>query len=248
MPKCTDPQGQSAIATEMKQRGLTYAFTVNYLVAQKHESWMEAYQHIDLNCGNGYNEKAQCIGSPLTFLKVFRGHPQFLATFVDHDPAQLDQLAEHIDDDPRCSLYEGNNADFLRTLRHLLPERNRNWQLGSILSDPNGSDVPINEIAEVCEIFPRIDVIFHWNSNITKRLKNGIKPEQITLDAVPKILSMKKHWLIREPIGPHQFAMLIGRGYFRVRSWPGGGFYHLDSDKGQEILDRCSRTNKERTP
>jgi three-Cys-motif partner protein len=244
VPKALDPQGQSEIATEMKQRGLSYAFQLNYRVARKHTDWMPPYLHIDLNPGNGYNDKAGCVGSPITFLRIFEDRVDFRAIFVDHDVAQLNQLQSRllVKDNPRCILHHGDNGDYLLTLPRQIP--NRKWQLGSILSDPNGSDVPIDEIAEICKIFPKIDVMFHWNSTITKRLKYGIKPEQIVLEDVPSRIR-KDHWLIREPITQHQFTMLIGRN-FRGDEWRKGGFYHLDSPEGQAVMDRCSRLIRDR--
>jgi hypothetical protein len=234
-------QGQSDLATERKQRGLYYAFTFNYVVIKKHASWAKPYLHFDLNAGNGYNDDAGCVGSPLTFMQVFHEIPHFRATFVDREKAQLDALqAREIMQDPRCSLHLGDNAEFLSAL-----QINGSWQFGTILSDPNGADVPIDALIYASKRYPRIDQIFHWNSTITKRLKYGIKPDQITLADIPKLI-FKKDWLIREPVGPHQFAMLIGRN-FRGNDWPAGGFYHLNSSRGEEILDRCSRSRKERT-
>lgn len=246
MPKSLEPQGQSELATEMKQRGLYYAFRLNYFVARKHTDWMPPYFHVDLNAGSGYNDKAQCVGSPITFLSIFNGNVDFRATFVECDSNQVEHLQGRllglVGNDHRCTVYHGDNADYLKILPSLI--HNRKWQLGSIFSDPNGSDVPIDEIGEVCEIFPKMDIMFHWNSTITKRLKYSIKPEQITLDMVPRRIK-KDHWLIREPVGRNQFAMLIGRN-FRGEEWRKGGFYHLDSPEGQAIMDRCSRSAKDR--
>jgi hypothetical protein len=220
-------QGQSDLATERKQRGLYYALNVNAMVIRKH-SWAKPYLHFDLNAGNGYNEKAGCVGSPITFMKTFVGLSNFRAFFIDCDEEQL-----------RCTLHHGDNAAFLRAL-----QIDGHWQFGTILSDPNGSDIPVDELAFVSRIYPQIDHIFHWNSTVTKRLRYGIKPDQLVLSDIPKLIR-KKAWLIRDPVGPHQFAMLIGRNY-RGNDWPSGGFFHLDSPRGEEIMDRCSRSNKER--
>jgi three-Cys-motif partner protein len=238
-------QGQSALATEAKQRGLSYAFRLNFIVARKHKDWMPPYIHIDLNSGNGLNEEAGCIGSPLTFMGIFKSHPNFRAYFIDRDRDQALLLAarSQIKGDSRCSVHCADNADFLY---ELIESHNgtRKWQLGSILSDPNGSEVPMEAIVETVDFFPKIDVIFHWNSTITKRLKYGIKPGQMTLDMVPQLIP-KQHWLVRKPRGPHQFTMLIGRN-FRSDDWKSEGFYHLDSPEGEEIMDVCSRSKSER--
>jgi len=234
-------QGQSALATERKQRGLSYAFALSAAVIRKHQEWAKPYLHIDLNAGNGRNESFGCDGSPLTFVKMFHDAPHFRATFIDNDETKIAQLATHaLMQDPRCTLHLGDNAEFLSNL-----QINGRWQFGTILSDPNGSDVPIDALIYAGRRYPQIDQIFHWNSTITKRLKYGIKPNQIVLADVPRLINTKSAWLIREPVGPHQFAMLIGRNY-RGKDWPSGGFYHLDSPEGEEIMDRCSRSTKER--
>lgn len=232
--------GQSELVTEAKQRGLQYAFILNAAVIKKNSGWNNTpYQHIDINAGNGYNDISKCIGSPLTFMLLFGELTNFRATFIDHDKAQLDVLSNReIMQDNRCIMHHGDNAEFLRNLR-----LSGNWQFGSILSDPNGADVPLDELAEISNRYPKIDQIFHWNSNITKRLKYGIKPSQIMLCDVPGLIN-KKHWLIRGPIGIHQFAMLIGRNY-RGNDWKKGGFYHLDSDIGQRIMAECSLRKKD---
>lgn len=232
-------QGQSDVVTEQKQRGLSYALALSKAVIIKNADWTKPYLHFDLNAGNGYNDIAGCVGSPITFMRIFSELPHFRATFIDNDPAQINVLGKRkIMQDERCSLHLGDNEAFLNTLR-----LNGHWQFGTILSDPNGADVPIDALIDASRRYPRIDQIFHWNSTITKRLRYGLKPSQIVLADIPRLIR-KTAWLIREPVGPHQFAMLIGRNY-RGNDWPGGGFYHLDSPRGQEIMDRCSRSKKE---
>src|SRR5258708_37534234 len=112
MPAQKDPQGQSELATERKQRGLGYAFTLNKKVASKHKDWMPPYVHIDLNAGNGYNDKAGCVGSPITFMRVFRDHANMRAIFIDQDHAQLDVLKSRaIMQDEGSSFYCMDNAE-----------------------------------------------------------------------------------------------------------------------------------------
>ena len=233
-------QGQSDLATERKQRGLAYALALSAAVIRKNSSWAKPYLHFDLNAGNGYNEIAGCVGSPVTFMKMFGELPNFRATFIDCDEEQLRVLGSRaVMQDQRCILHQGDNGEFLRAL-----QLDGRWQFGTILSDPNGADIPVDELVYASRRYPKVDLIFHWNSTITKRLRYGLKPSQIVLSEVPKLMH-KSAWLIREPVGPHQFAMLIGRNY-RGNDWPGGGFHHLDTPEGEAIMDRCSRSNKER--
>lgn len=63
-------QGQSAFATEIKQRGLMAAFAINLAIFQRQygNNPRARYLHVDLNAGSGFNDKVGCIGSPLAFL------------------------------------------------------------------------------------------------------------------------------------------------------------------------------------
>jgi len=233
-------QGQSGDATEIKQRGLSYAFRVGMAVAVKYPSW--GYFHFDLHAGSGYNEEAKCIGSPLAFLSEARrvNCTTYFAGFCDRDHDQIKSLLNRPEiDHDRCRLFHGDNAALLRMVPDIIRlYGKKNNVIGSVLSDPNGADVPIDELAWLARECPKIDIILHWNSTIVKRLRGGIRPDQISLtDAIRRIA--KSSWLIREPVGIHQFTMLIGRN-FRFGDWKSMGFYFLDSPKGQDILQRCA--------
>jgi three-Cys-motif partner protein len=237
-------QGQSEDATEIKQRGLSFAFRVGLAVVQKHRY---PYFHFDLHAGSGYNIEADCIGSPLAFLSEVRraNCENYFAGFCDKDKSQVKTLLSRPElDHERCRIFHGDNAEFVRMIPAIITHNNDRifYATGSVLSDPNGADVPIDELSWLARTCPRIDTILHWNSTIIKRLRNGIKPTQISLkDAIRQI--GKTHWLIREPAGIHQFTMLIGRSY-RFNDWPAMGFYHLDSAKGQDILQRCDSSKR----
>jgi hypothetical protein len=233
-------QGQSGDATEIKQRGLSFAFRIGLTVAKKYPDW--GYFHFDLHAGSGYNDEADCIGSPLAFLSEVRrvGSTSYFAGFCDRDRAQISSLLNRPEiDHNRCRLFHGDNAELLRMVPEIIRLHGKNrGTIGSVLSDPNGAEVPIDELAWLAVECPRLDIILHWNSTIVKRLRGGIKPDQMSLaDAVKHI--KKSHWLIREPAGIHQFTMLIGRN-FRSGDWQSVGFHHLDSPKGQAILERCN--------
>jgi hypothetical protein len=238
--------GQSADATEIKQRGLSFAFRIGLNVIRKFPQYR--YFHFDLNAGSGFNEEAGCIGSPLAFLSAVRriDCSNYFAGFCDNNKEQIKLLLKRDElDHDRCRIFHGDNAEFLMMVPEMIHRcgERLNYAVGSVLSDPNGADVPIDAIVAFARQCPRIDIIFHWNSTITKRLRNGIKPTQITLDEVTRIVP-KRHWLIREPAGIHQFTILIGRN-FVFGDWPSRGFYHLDSARGQDALQRCSLTARE---
>jgi hypothetical protein len=237
-------QGQGD-ATEIKQRGLSFAFRIGLTVMQKFPQYR--YFHFDLNAGSGFNDEAGCIGSPLTFLReVGLAEVNFCAGFCDRDKGQVESLlARRETQNERCFIFHGDNAEFLSMVPYIIHGREKlEHAIGSVLSDPNGADVPIYAIAQLAKTCPKIDVIFHWNSVITKRLRYGIKPTQILLQDVPRLIQ-KKHWLIREPMGIHQFTILIGRN-LQSGDWRSMGYHHLASERGQEILERCSLAERDR--
>jgi len=244
-------QGQSADATEAKQRGLTFAFRPGFAVMRQPKFRDRGCRlfHIDLHAGSGFNDDAQCIGSPLAFLSEAKrsGCTNFFAGFCDRDKYAIQCLKERpeIKHDERCVVFHGDNAELLYMLPDIVRHHRENprYAIGSVLSDPNGADVPLESIIWLAQTCPCIDVILHWNSTITKRLRNGLKPQQYTLDEVIKLIP-KKDWLIREPVGIHQFTLAIGRN-FRFNAWHSIGFYDLNSTRGQDILQRCSLPKRE---
>jgi three-Cys-motif partner protein len=242
-------QGQGD-ATEIKQRGLSFAFRIGLFVIQRPDfkQWGFNYFHFDLHAGSGYNEDAHCNGSPLTYLNEAKiaGCENYIAGFCDRDADAVKSLLQYPQlQDRRCSVFHGDNSELLAMVPDIIGyfRENRKHAIGSVLSDPNGAAVPIDALADLAESCPKIDVILHWNSTITKRLRYGNKPEQIVLEDVPGLIK-KQHWLIREPATAHQFTILIGRN-LRTSDYPAMGFYHLDSERGQEILERCSLSLRE---
>lgn len=240
-------QGQSDDITELKQRGLGFAFRVGLNVIRKWPQYR--YHYFDLHAGSGFNNEANCIGSPLTFISEAKriNCLNYFAAFCDHNEMQIKQLMRHPElDHQRCFAFHGDNSGLLLMAPEIisrLSKESLRYAIGAVLSDPNGAEVPIDGIVDFAKVCPRIDVIFHWNSTITKRLRNGIKPQQITLDEVVRIVP-KDHWLIREPAGIHQFTMAIGSNY-PFNDYKAMGFYHLDSPRGRDILQRCSLSQRE---
>lgn len=240
--KCS--QGQSALTTEAKQRGLGYAFKVNATVFRTFSQWAR-YFHFDLNAGSGFNEEVGCIGSPVTFVETMRsaGIPRYHASFCDIERANVEALMRRPELTDMCFVHHGDNRELALMIPGIIRHYNENpkFAIGSILSDPNGAQVPVDELSYVSRECPRLDLVIHWNSTINKRLRNGIKPEERSLNEVIDALE-KSHWLIREPCGIHQFTLLVGRNS-RFGDYKAIGFHHLESEKGKDILMRCNLTS-----
>lgn len=236
-------QGQSAVATELKQRGLGYAFKVNATVFQKYKTWAR-YFHFDLNAGSGFNDEAGCIGSPLTFLAVMRqcGIHKYHAGFCELNDDRAKALLRRSELDDMCYVHHGDNRELVYAIPEIISHYGESPQyaIGSVLCDPNGTNIPIDELAWLSGECTKMDLIIHWNSTSSKRQRNGIKPDERSLEQVIAELG-KRHWLIREPSAMHQFTLLVGRN-MRAGDYKSLGFHHLDSAKGMDLLNKCDLT------
>lgn len=240
-------QGQSAIATEGKQRGLMAAFAVNLGIFQrKHGSNPRAkYLHVDLNSGSGFNEQVKCIGSPLAFLAAAHAKEvaRFHAVFCDQNESYVRSLMARpeVASEDRAYVVCGDNAAYCSAIPHvaeMIGER-REYVIGSVLCDPNGTDIPVDELATLAGQCPRMDIMLNLAATGFKRNKHLDVRVNDIVRAIPK-----KHWLIREPVGQWQWTMLIGRNV-EVGDHRALGFHHLESKKGGELMELVSYTSAE---
>jgi len=241
-------QGQSAGVTEEKQRGLQSAFAINLGIFQaKHGNRPGAtYLHVDLNAGCGINEQVQCIGSPLAFLSAAHAKEvrRFRAVFCDKNEDHVRSLLRRpqIKSEERAFVVCGDNAAYCSAVPHIVDmigER-RQYVIGSVLCDPNGTEIPIAELAALAEECPRMDILINLSATALKRNKHlGVRVEDI-IRWIPK-----RYWLVRHPIGDWQWTMLIGRN-IDLDGHAARGFHKRDTPIGQSIMERLSYTESER--
>lgn len=241
MPKIRG-QGQSD-STEAKERGLSAAFAVNLKIfkARFGDIPRFRYFHFDLNSGCGHNEIAHCIGSPLAFLQAAElvGVERFFAGFVDNKKDVITKLIALPElQDERCFAFHGDNSEFIDAIPDIISATGESpeFAFGTVLCDPNGAEIPVAKLAVLSRICKTLDIFVNWNSAGYKR-QEGRKGN--LLDAIETV--DKKHWVIRDVIGRHQWTLLLGRNY-PVGDHKALGFYHLQSPKGQEILRKCHHT------
>lgn len=234
-------QGQSD-STEFKERGLQAAFTINLRVFCDKFKDRYTYWHFDLNSGCGYNNEVGCIGSPLAFLRAADSFPglHYMAAFCDKDADALNALMQRkeVKGNDQAFCFHGDNASLIDAIPTLIEQRGErsDYAMGLVLSDPNGFETPLDELAELGKRCPRLDVVLHWNSRI-RRLYRGQNWDFVDVDEAIEMIG-KRHWLIRKPMGAHQWTVLIGRN-MRIGEHRALGFHHLDSDIGRHILHRC---------
>lgn len=254
-------QGQS-IATADKERGLQYAFSVNLGVFQGVANratvrWPRKvfrYWHFDLNCGSGFNDEFRCIGSPLAFLAAtkVKQEDRYFAGFCDMKAAALSELINRPELSDRCFLFHGNNASLVQSIPDIIAAGGENprFALGSILSDPNNDDIPLDAMAWLNQQCPGIDFIVNWNSRLFKLYQGQGWNNRPTLHTAIKTLG-KDDWHIRDPMGAHRWSLLIGRNYSRssknngkIAPWKAGGFHDLDSPAGTRLFNRLNYLDK----
>lgn len=242
-------QGQSDIVTEAKERGLSLTFQSNLWVFRRLKSRFSKskfkYFHFDLNCGSGWNKDVDCIGSPIAFVDSANivGVDSYYAGFCDNDEEAINELINHskIAIDERCHCFSEDNKSFIGKIRNIIIENGENPDkvIGMVLSDPNGTEVPIESLAELSVTVPKLDIAIHWNSAAFKRVRGAFGIDRPTLELVLSNIK-KKHWFIRKPIGQWQWTILIGRNC-NVTEKP-EGFYDLNSPSGQSIFAKCNYT------
>lgn len=250
-------QGQGP-NTVWKQRGLGAAMTVSLRIAKKAPPKFP-YWHIDLNCGSGFNEKADCVGSPVTFLQAAESEERtnFRAFFIDRDLECIAALERRLADWPdktafaNCRVIKGFNQERLPEIGNIIAGNERpQYAIGTVLCDPNGAfgdQTPHEALMKFARKFPRIDLIFNLNirthlmgrGNI-RRGRTGWPPDKFwpAVNELPGLFS-REHWLVREISATtgDKFIVLVGRN-ISTGDHKNLGFVHMDSDEGQEIVAR----------
>lgn len=244
-------QGQG-ISTEFKERGLQAAFTINLRIFQNRFGGDKyPYFHFDLNCGTGWNDESNCIGSPLAFLQATQntGCNRFFAGFCDIDDNKLKLLFSRPElQNKNCWSFHGDNSELPYAIPGIIRSQGDNpkMAIGMVLVDPNGYNIPLEPLVWLSKECPKLDVVINWNSTAAKR--NRYNPisggdHVPTLEQVIENLN-KKYWLIRKPMTAHQFTLLIGRN-FSTGDHKSLGFYHLNSMLGQDIFAQCNFTREQ---
>lgn len=240
-------QGQSLV-TEDKARGFGKAFAINLRIFQSRfadKAWAR-YFHFDLNAGSGYNDEADCIGSPLAFLSAVHRLEvtNYRAFFVDISRDAVSELLHRpeVTSDERSFVMHGDNAEFVRAIPSIIEASGDRpgMAIGSVLVDDNGTGIPVHELADLAAACPRLDLFI----NITATgLKRAFHVRSLRLSDIVGGID-KQHWLIREPIGAFQWTMLLGRNV-QVNDHRSEGFYHLESEQGRQVMERCNYTAAE---
>jgi len=241
-------QGQSE-ATQWKVRGIVAAAVS--IGARMHAAkfgrrfpfWL-----FDLYCGSGYNDKANCLGSPIAmYEEACRQGVSPLLHAVDIDGQSLSVLSARPQLRGRIGkdvwLHHGSNDGFWALARELVRLRERpQYAHGVVLFDPNNSVVDPALLRGFAQALPGIDIVINYSGSSIKRVTGT----GVTRDDLDTLLDAagKQHWLIRRPIGAQQWSLLIGRNV-RTGDFRAIGFEHLDSVAGRDLRQTLLMTKTE---
>lgn len=231
-------QGQSE-ATAYKMQGIVAAAVgISAKIhankcGQRYPFWL-----FDLFCGSGYNDKVDCIGSPIAMLReADKSGVAPSMHCVDINAESLARLSTEAEIRPRMGrdvfLYHGDNINFYEHAAAIVQARElTKYARGIALFDPNDSDIALESLRGFSERLPSVDIVINYSGAAVKRA-NGGGADRDDLDDMLSAAN-KRHWLIRRPFGRWQWSLLIGRN-IEVGDYKSVGFHRLDSETGREI-------------
>lgn len=196
------------------------------------------YHYIDANAGSGQYEGHT--GSPLIFLEEIKKRSMlFDAYFLEINPSNCSALRSLVRTEPNVQVIEGDHHETLPNVALRPPP-----SLGLIYCDPNGTAPPFDILANLSQkpAYQKMDVLMYLSASNIKRVSNAFSRRRLK-DLMAPIA--KKHWLVRTPADKHEWTFILGTNWTKFPAWHRAGFYGLDSEQGNTILEYLHCTKKE---
>lgn len=241
-------QGQSD-ATIMKEQGIVAAAVGVSAKIHAHKFGRRyPFWIFDLFCGSGYNDRAECVGSPIAMWRaaVSLGVAPRMHC-VDINADSLARLSTEADIRGRIGsdvfLHHGDNSLFHEQAASIVSAReNAQRAMGLALFDPNDSRINLESLSGFSRSLPCVDIVINYSGAAVKRAVGG-GAQRSDLDDM-LLAANKRHWLVRRPIGRWQWSLLIGRN-IQVGDYRSMGFEHLDGERGSYIARTLTHTRAE---
>jgi len=229
------------------RKSITSHMAICKAIWEKYPKWKLSYRIFDLFAGPGIDPDGQ-MGSWRIALDIYDNDPidRFRLELYECDPVQLDCLKRSIPDQHKRKI--GVKPYDHRYLDVIYPDRLLSKSVYGIqYHDPSNADLSISTMKRLHTCYPHVDIMVNLAFATMKRID---KAPHANLDySIDEIMEVKKRWFIREPMGKHQWSMLMGTDWDTPEafaSWEYVGWAHTASALGIEWLDRCRLTVKER--
>lgn len=212
-------------------------------------SWAHpSYLYVDLFAGPGNLSFGgrNFDGSPLIARDILARHAMdYRAVHFEQDAQTAGRLAEALwvpvnlldvpnpDDSPivNAPCQDG----FPAWLKANGAQRNR---FGLIYADPIHDEIPVALFEAARAQLPKVDLLSYVSATQYKRRGRIRLAEHVRAVG-------KKHALIRAPRSMWQFTFILWSDWGELPEWNQRGFYRLDSERGQQILDQLNLTARE---
>lgn len=221
---------------------------VDGITSKPGNAWQRYYTYIDMNAGPGlYNG---IVGSPILFLsQIERTSIPYLATLIEEEQCNATELNGRVAPLGSRGTVKVVNDNHDHALRNGAAPVKSTY--GMIYHDPNGTVPNFDLLAELSRkpAFQRIDFVVYLSATNIKRVRRF---EQATgRDAKVKLLTDymksidKSTWVIRKPVGRHQWTFAMGSNWVNLPDWKKRGFYRIDTPEGKSMLERLTYTDGE---
>lgn len=217
------------------------------------------YLYADLYAGPGHLEYdgRRFLGSPLIAqdLMTRAGIPHEAIHF-DEDPDVASRLAEALW--VPTSLFDQPNSDTAPIFSESCEEGFSRWldqhgrqpnRYGLVYADPIKDEIPHELLNKAAHFLPKVDLLSYVSATQYKRRRgedlrrHGVTIKPLLADHIKAV--NKKVVLIRKPAGPWQWTFVLWSNWVDLPAWQSRGFYRLDSEMGEQILDQLNLTSKE---
>lgn len=214
------------------------------------------YLYADLYAGPGHLEYRgrQFLGSPLIAQELLtEASIPHEAIHFEKNPEVAARLAEalwtptSLVDCPDADSAPIYNEPMEEGFPKLLDAAGRQpFRLGLVYSDPIDDEINHGLLNMVAERLPRVDLLSYVAATQYKRRRgqdlkrNGASARPLLEEHIRAV--NKDVVLIRAPRGGNQYTFILWSNWVDLPTWEPRGFHRLDSERGQQILDRINLT------
>lgn len=200
-----------------------------------------------------YQHNGQCIkGSPLIFLDALMAvgiscQAVFFEVKDDLRTELIKNVAKYNTSANLSMAFHSDHCKFLPCYFEDEGAKRPRKKFGLVYADPSGSLPPFELLGRFFQgkAYSTLDVLIYLTStNLKRQLMASTCPIEKRLTDYLALIP-KRHWILRKPMGQHQWTFFIGTNWDSFPAFNNLGFYRLDSAEGRQILAKLNYTNEE---